>query len=55
MDWIQLEINTQMSPMKDMAANVTRRMERLKSLELNSLPFVQGLSNHTLERSIESM
>lgn len=53
MDWSQLEelsINTARSEMMEVASKLPQRLTSLKTLYLNSLPFIQGLREHTLEK-----
>jgi hypothetical protein len=53
MDWSQLEelsINTRRSEMVEVGSKLPQRLTSLKSLHLNSLGFVQGLKEHTLEK-----
>lgn len=53
MDWSQLEelsINTARSEMAEVASKLPQRLTSLKTLDLNSFPFITGLKNHTLEK-----
>ncbi|KAJ4991229.1 hypothetical protein SVAN01_03357 [Stagonosporopsis vannaccii] len=52
MDWSQLEelsINTKRTEMFDAIAELPKRLTSLKTLHIDSLPFITGLHNHTLE------
>lgn len=52
MDWSQLEelsINTRRTEMLDAVIELPKRLSSLKHLYLDSLPFIEGLKNHTLE------
>jgi hypothetical protein len=53
MDWSQLEelsINTARSEMVEVASKLPQRLISLETLHMNSLPFVQGLREHTLKK-----
>ena len=52
MDWSELEelsINTERTEMADAIVELPKRLTSLKHLHLNSLPFIEGLKNNTLE------
>ena len=52
MDWSELEelsINTERAEMADAIVELPKRLTSLKHLHLNSLPFIEGLKNNTLE------
>jgi hypothetical protein len=55
MDWSQLEelsINAARSEMVDVGAQLPQRLTNLKTLYLDSLPFVQGPREYQLEKLV---
>ncbi|KAJ4368500.1 hypothetical protein N0V86_009405 [Didymella sp. IMI 355093] len=53
MDWSQLEelsINTARSEMEEVVSKLPQRLTSLETLDMNSLPFIQGLREHTLKK-----
>ena len=52
MDWDQLEelsINTERNEIADVITELPKRLNSLKTLFLDSLPFIEGLREHSLE------